>query len=176
MAEAKDKLFLYEAIELRNDYDHHIRLLEALLDGGDFDQENYYRDDKEEKEPAADFNNDVIEKALKKLQTKRVKLNQAIQMANFTTPIQFEGEKISVAEALEIRKRLKTDLAAEQKRVVKSAFKRIIHKEERDIVHESKYTFTDSYQRYLESLRKLRQLALAIHKMNHESIVNFREE
>ena len=113
---------------------------------------------------------------LKKIQTKRVKLNQAIQVANFECHIDYNGEKISLAEALEIRKNLLSDLEAMRQRVYNLAFKTIIHKEERDIVHEPKQSFKKSYEEFQNSLNKLRQLINQIHVANHEHVVSFKEE
>lgn len=176
MPDEKGRLYLFEAIELRNEYDRHIKLLESLLEGDNSKRDRFLSDREEEKEPVEDFKYQEIEQMLKKLQTKRVKLNQAIQVANFHYQVQFDGENISIAEALEIRKSILADLSADSKRVLNSAYKRIIHKEERDIVHEPKQKFTDSYDQYTKNLKKLRDLIIQIHTTNHEGVVNFKEE
>ncbi len=82
MPDKKGNLYLYEAIELRNEYDRHVELLEGLL-GESSKKRRLFNDDDEDKDPAADFNQKEIENRLKKLQTKRVKLNQEIQKTNF---------------------------------------------------------------------------------------------
>ena len=176
MPDNKGNLYLFEAIELRNEYDRHIKLLENLLEADDSKRDRFLSDKEEEKEPVEEFNYQEIEQVLKNLQTKRVKLNQAVQVANFNHHVQFDGEKISIAEALEIRKSILSDLSAESKRVVNSAYKRIIHKEERDIIHEPKQMFKESYDQYIKSLQKLRNLIIQIHTINHEGIVSFKEE
>lgn len=176
MPDNKGNLYLFEAIELRKEYDRHIKLIESLLESDESKQNRFLSDREEEKEPVDEYKPQETEKMLKKLQTKRVKLNQAIQVANFKYQIQFDGEKISIAEALEIRKRIIDDLSADSRRVVNSAFKRIIHKEERDIVHVPKQNYTESYAQYSENLKKLRDLIIQIHKTNYKGVVNFREE
>jgi len=176
MPDKKGNLYLFEAIELRNEFDRHIKLLENLIEENNAPRERFLSDTEEEKKPVDEFNCQEIEQVLKNLQTKRVKLNQAIQVANFNHQVQFDDEKISIAEALEIRKRISADLSAESKRVVQSAYKRIIHKEERDIIHEPRQRFNESYDQYLNSLQKLRKLIVQIHTINHEGIVNFKEE
>lgn len=177
MPDNKENLYLFEAIELRNEYDRHIKLLEKLVEGEDSKSERLFHSNKEEeKEPVNDFKQKEIEEKLKKLHTKRVKLNQAIQVANFKYQINYNGEKISIAEALEIRKNLRTDVDVHYQRVINSAYKRIIHKEERDIVHEPKQSFTECYENYLKMLTHLKEIITQIHTINHESIVNYKDE
>ncbi|MFH1288939.1 MAG: hypothetical protein ABII25_09645 [bacterium] len=178
MPDKKGNLFLFEAIELRNEYDRHIKLLQELIGESSAKEDRFFskRDNDEQKEPASDFNQKELEARLKKLQTKRVKLNQEIQIANFKTQIDFNGEKISVAESLELRKSLLADKEAVSQRVSNSAYKRIIHKEERDIIHEPKHSFKKSYAEFQENLKKIRTLVNQIHIVNYHTMVNFRDE
>jgi len=177
MPDDKGNLYLFEAIELRNEYDRQIKLLEKLVEGDQDKSDRFFHNkDEEEREPASDFNQKELEEELKKLQIKRVKLNQAIQAANFKYQIDYDGEKISIAEALEIRKNLLTDIEAISQRVINSAYKRIIHKEERDIVHEPKHSFKQIYDNYQNNIRKLRDIVNQIHIVSHRNTVNFKEE
>lgn len=180
MPDKKGNLYLFEAIELRNEYDRHIKLIEKLLESENSQghEMRFYRDTAgvEEKEAAADFNPKELEENLKTLKTKRIKLNQAIQITNFEAEIDYNGEKISLAEALEVRKNLLADIAAISKRVADSAYKRIIHKEGRDIVHEPKHPFQKTYDEFQNSLKKLRQLVNQIHEVNHDVVVRFKDE
>jgi hypothetical protein len=177
MPDKKGNLYLFEAIELRNEYDRHIKLVENLFEGNEEKRERFFQNSKEEKkEPVADFKQNEIGEWLKKLQTKRVKLNQAIQVANFKYQIQINGDKVSLAEALEIRKNILADLTTQSQRVINSAFKTIIHKEERDIIHEPKERFLECYDDYLKNLKKLRLLITQIHNLNHQGIVHYKEE
>lgn len=177
MPDEKGNLYLFEAIELRSEYDRHLKLLEQLVDGEQTKRERLFAArEEEEREPSAGFEPQHVAELLKKLQTKRVKLNQAIQAANFTAQIEFQGEQISLAEALEIRKNLLTDVTAISQRVANAAYKRIIHKEERDIVHEPKQPFGQTYAEFQAALRKLRQLLTQIHRANHATLVNFKDE
>lgn len=177
MPDNKENLYLFEAIELRNEYDRHIKLLEKLTQGDQNKSDRFFNNrDEEEGEAASDFNQKELEEKLKRLQIKRVKLNQAIQVANFKYQIDYDGEKISIAEALEIRKNLLTDIEAISKRVINSAYKRIIHKEERDIVHKPKHPFKQMYDSYQNNIRKIRYILNQIHIANHRSVVNFKEE
>lgn len=175
MTDKKGNLYLYEAIELRSEYDRHIDLLEGLM-GGPSKKREFFRDNDEDREPAADFNRKEIGEELKKLQTKRVKLNQEIQKANFDTQVEYKAEKISVAEALEIRKNLLEDIKAIAERVEKSSFRRVIHKEGRDIVQEPLHRFSETYKEYQVNIQQLRQLINRIHAVNHIATVNFKDE
>lgn len=177
MPDKKGNLYLFEAIELRNEYDRHIKLLEKLIGEDKADRDSFFRkSENEEKEPAADFNQKELEQKLKKLHTKRIKLNQAIQTANFKFQIDYDGEKISIAEALEIRKNLMADKEALSQRVVDSAHVRIIHKEERDIVRKPGHPFKKTYEDFQNNLKKLRNFVTQIHIANHKNIVTFKDE
>ena len=177
MPDDKGNLCLFEAIELRNEYDRNIKLLKKLTQDGQDRGEGFFKSrDEEEREPATDFDQKKQEDILKKLKIKRVKLNQAIQTANFKYQIDQEGEEISIAEALEIRKNLLIDIETISQRVIDSAYKRIIHKEERDIVHEPKHLFKQVYDEYQENIRKIRTLITQIHIANLGNRVNFKEE
>ena len=83
---------------------------------------------------------------------------------------------IPIAEALELRKNLISDLDVISQRVLDSAYTRIIHKEERDIVHEPRHRFKESYEEFQNTLKKLRNLVIKIHKANHAYCVNFKDE
>jgi len=177
MPNDKGNLYLFEAIELRNEYDRNIKLLEKLIEDDQNKGDRFFHNrEEEERKPASDFDQKKQEEELKKLKVKRVKLNQAIQAANFKYQIDYDGEKISIAEALEIRKNLLTDIETISQRVINSAYKRVIHKEERDIVHEPKHSFKQAYDNYQNSIRKIRIIITQIHIVNLKSIVNFKEE
>ena len=176
MPDKKGNLYLYEAIELRNEYDRHVELLEGLLGSESSKRRGLFNDDNEDKDPAADFDQKETEERLKKLQTKRVKLNQEIQKTNFGTQIEYEGSEISIAEALEIRKNLLGDIKGISARVEKSSYRRVIHKEGRDIVQEPRHKFTETYGEYQDSLRHFRRLVTQIHTANHSATVSYKDE
>ena len=175
MVDEQGNLYLYEAIELRNEYDRHIGLLQGLM-GEPSTRRGLFNGNDEEKEPATDFNPKDTEDKLKKLQTKRVKLNQEIQESNFGVKIDCEGENISIAEALVLRKNLLADLNAIAARVEKSSFRRVIHKEGRDIYQEPRHKFDETYKEYQKCLKQLRRLVNQIHAVNHTATVKFKDE
>lgn len=177
MPDQNGNLYLFEAIELRNEYDRHIRLIENLIGETDSRRDRLFRhSEEEEREPAAGFDANELGKRLKKIQTKRIKLNQAIQKANFEIQIEFDGETISIAEALEIRKKLFADHEVLFQRVLSSAYKRVIHKEERDIVREPAQPFQKVYEEFQANLKRLRRLVTRIHIANHANTVKFKDE
>lgn len=176
MPDKKGNLYLYEAIELRTEYDRHAELLEGLIGGVSSKKRGFFSDDSDDKDPAADFDQKEVENRLKNLQTKRVKLNQEIQKKNFETQIAHEGRGISIAEALEVRKNLISDIKAISARVEKSSYRRVIHKEGRDIVQEPRHKFAEAYGEYRDKLRHLRNLANQVHAANHTAMVNYKDE
>jgi hypothetical protein len=71
---------------------------------------------------------------------------------------------------------LLSEIDALSSRVKKSAYKEIVHKEERDIVHRPTYNFPETYNDYIDKVGELRMLNGAIHRVNHTVIVNFKDE
>ncbi len=117
-----------------------------------------------------------IEKIYKTLEYKRVKLNQEIQSANFLTKFSFKGEDLSIIEALEVRKQLKTQIKQAASQLMKSTYKEVVHKEERDIVYRPKKEFPGVYQDYTELLKHFREIQTLIHDANSKTKINFFDE
>ena len=177
MPDEKKNLYLFEAIELRKEYDRHIKLMEKLLKEGDDRSDRLFRSrDEDEKEHAPGFDLKKIETELKKLKVKRIKLNHKIQEANFKCQVDVNGDSISIAEALEVRKNLLNDIESISQRVISSAYKRIIHKEKRDIVKKPKQPFEKVYDNYIDTIEKIRTIVDNIHIANHRNVVSFKEE
>ena len=80
---------------------------------------------------------------MQKLQTKRVKLNQELQLTNLKTTLNYDGNEITLSEALEIKKNLIKDITILSDKLNESAYVKIIHKEERDIIKEPKQKFKE---------------------------------
>lgn len=177
MPDEKKNLYLFESIELRKEYDRRIKLMEELLAEEDNGNDGLFRSrEEDEKEPAPGFDAKKIEMELKKLKVKRMKLNQAIQEANFKYHIDINGESITIAEALDVRKNLLDDLKSISRRVIGSAYKRIIYKEKRDIVKNPRQPFQKAYDSYADTIDKIRDIVISIHIANHKNIVAFKEE
>ena len=183
MADKKGNLNLLEAIELRNGYDRHIGLIKKLLSVKPYQrhEEEYYhhaapKSFDVENRPAEGFDPKEMELKLKKLETKRLKLNMAIQSTNFASTVDFDGEQISITEALEIRKKLQAEFDSKSKCVTDSAYKQITHKEKRDIEHHPADSFQETYEDFQNSLTQLRRLTNKIHLANHASVTDFKDE
>lgn len=152
MPDKKNNLFIYEAIELRQECDKHIKVLENLIEEKR-EKRGVLSREEDELQPAKDFDVKLIQEKLQKLQTKRVKLNQELQLTNLKTKSNYDGNEITLSEALEIRKNLIKDITILSDKLNESAYVKIIHKEERDIIKEPKQKFNDVYQSY-ENLLK----------------------
>lgn len=177
MPDQKGNLYIHEAVALRNEYDNHIGLIKKLLlEPGEKKSGFLSRGEDEIKQPVEEFKQADFEDILKRLQTKRLKLNQEIQAANFTTKVDFEGGPISIAEALEVRKGVKTDIHLLSAKTAESAYNTVIHKEERDITDRPRHSFKKLYAEYLDALKRLRRLEGMIHIANHGNTVNFKDE
>ena len=175
MPDKKNNLFIYEAIELRQEYDKHIKVLENLIEEKRGKRDFLSREE-DELRPAKDFDVKLIQEKLQKLQTKRVKLNQELQLTNLKTTLNYDGNEITLSEALEIRKNLIKDITILSDKLNESAYVKIIHKEGRDIIKEPKQKFNDVYQNYENFLKKIRKLNQEIHRINHTEAVNFKDE
>lgn len=175
MPDKKNNLFIYEAIELRQEYDKHIKVLENLIEEKR-EKRDFLSREEDELQPAKDFDVKLIQEKLQRLQTKRVKLNQELQLTNLKTILNYDGNEITLSEALEIRKNLIKDINILSDKLNKSAYVKIIHKEGRDIIKEPKQKFNDVYQNYENLLKKVRKLNQEIHRINHTEAVNFKDE
>lgn len=153
MAEQRERLKLYEALELRSELDARIKTIKDCLPEARQNRGGFlsYREDKNRR-PSPDFDLDDARKRLKRLELRRRKLNAAIQQANFQHRIEHEGDSMTLAEALEVRKGLNEALGELHSQLLESAWQRVIYKEDRDIVEESELSYTECSER-LETAR-----------------------
>ncbi len=176
MPDENGKLYLYEALELRAAYDREIRLLGRLIKPEEGRRGGFLSErDSTELRAAPGFVLADAEARLKGLKVKRLKLNEAIQVANFRAEIPFDAESVSLARALELRKALLQDLEQLAERAQEAAYVRILHKEERDIEKVPPRAFADAYADYEETLERFRSLVSALHRANHQVTVAFRD-
>ncbi len=177
MPDDTGKLYLFEALELRAAYDREIRLLGRLIRPEEGRRGAFLADrESTELRAAAGFVLQDAEARLKALKVKRLKLNEAIQVANFRAEITFDGESVSLARALELRKALLQDLEQLAERAQEAAYVRILHKEERDIEKVPPRPFAEAYADYEETQDRFRSLVTALHHANHAVTVAFRDE
>ena len=178
MSKDNGTIYLYEALELRGEYQARIASLKALLPerrqggrGGFLRLEN-----NERREPADGFNSGEVRERLRMLEYKSRKLNTAIQQVNFSQQIEVAGETMSIAEALELRKSLNQELADLQKMLEQSAYRTVIYKEERNITEEPEENFTEVDRRLDERRGTFRQLNRALRRASFTVTVSYRDE
>ena len=113
---------------------------------------------------------------MRALEFKRRKLNAAIQRANFEHRIEHGGGDLSLTEALETRKALNGRLGELHTQVVDSAYERVLHKEERDIVEENELPYDDCRTRLDEACVEFRRLNRQIRAASFEVEVEYADE
>ncbi|GAB6089144.1 hypothetical protein [Spirochaeta dissipatitropha] len=180
MAKSGKNLILYQALELRTMWDTQIHVLKRILSKGNNRTssrlEGIGRGSTEMQDFDDAFDSREQQKLLQKLETKRVKLNQAIQGCNFTHTLHWQGEEICLAEALEHRKSLLSRTDELSAICVSAAYKKIVHKEERDIEYRPLHVFPDCWQELVQNQQLLRELNDRLHQVNHEAQVVFADE
>ena len=122
MTEARKTVKLYEALELRAEYDARIKTLRDCLPESRQNRGLFSRDSDSSRRPAPGFSVSGAREQLRALEYKRRKLNAAIQRANFEHRLEHEGEDLSLTEALETRKALNERLGELHTQVVDSAY------------------------------------------------------
>ncbi len=174
----KTQLYLYEALELRSEYDGRIKTLKDCLPETrqNRDRFSFSKDDDGKSRPSPDFDLGEVREKLRKMEFKRRKLNSAIQQTNFSYRIDFGGESITLNEALEVRKVLNEKIGELHVQVVNSAYQRVIYKEGRDIVEENEITFTESLQNLEEARLAFRELNRKLRLASFEDRVDFKDE
>jgi hypothetical protein len=174
----KRKLYLYEALELRSEYDARMKTLRDCLPETrqNRDRLPFAREDEGRRRPSPDFDLGEARKDLRKLEFKRRKLNAAIQETNFKQRIDFSGESINLNEALEMRKGLNDRIGELHTQVVKSAYQRVIYKEGRDIVEENEITYAESVKNLEDARIAFRELNRQLRQAPFGAVVDFRDE
>jgi hypothetical protein len=145
MKEKKKPLYLYEALELRSEYDARIKTLKDCLPESrqNRDRFSFNRDDGIRR-ASPDFDAVSARRELRKMEIKRRKLNSSIQKANFNHLIDFRGDSVNLSEALEIRKALNEQIGELHNQVVSSSYQKVIYKEGRDIVEENEISYKNA--------------------------------
>ena len=174
----KRKLHLYEALELRAEYDARIKTLKDCLPETRQNRDKFIfsRDDEGRRRPSADFDVAEARRKLRKLETKRRKLNSAIQKTNFDYHIDFASESINLSEALETRKGLSERIGELHTQLINSAYQKVIYKEGRDIVEESEISHTECVENLEEARLAFRELNRKLRLASFEATVDFEDE
>ena len=174
----KRKLFIYEALELRAEYDARIKTFKDTLPETRQNRDRlfYTRDDDGRRRPSSDFDMAEVRRQLRKLEVKRRKLNSAIQQANFNSRIDYRGESINLNEALETRKSLNEQIGELHTQVVNSAYEKVIYKEGRDIVEENELSYTSSVNDLDYARLAFRELNRKLRKASFETLIEFEDD
>jgi len=176
----KDKtktLYLYEALELRSEYDARIKTLKDCLPESkqNRDRFSFTRDDGMRR-PSPDFDVASARKDLRKIEIKRRKLNSSIQRANFNHLINFNGDSINLSEALEMRKALNEQIGEFHNQVVTSSYQKVIYKEGRDIVEENEISYADAVKNLEQARLAFRELNRKLRLASFETLADFQDE
>jgi len=177
MAE-KRKLYIYEALELRAEYDALIKTCKDTLPETRQNRDRLFftRDDDGRRRPSPDFDMAEVRQQLRTLEVKRRKLNSAIQQANFNSIVDYRGESINLNEALEARKSLNEQIGELHTQVVNSAYEKVIYKEGRDIVEENELSYTSSVDDLDSARLAFRELNRKLRKASFETLIEFSDD
>jgi len=177
MKDKKKTLYLYEALELRSEYDARIKTLKDCLPESkqNRDRFSFTRDDGIRR-PSPDFDAASARNELRKIENKRRKLNSSIQQANFNHFINFNRDSINLSEALEMRKALNEQIGEFHNQVVTSSYQKVIYKEGRDIVEENEISYTDAVKNLEQARLAFRELNRKLRLASFETLTDFQDE
>jgi hypothetical protein len=177
MPDKNGDIYLYEALELRAEYQARIASLKALLPERQQSERGFLRrEDNERREPADGFDPGNTRERIRKLEYKGRKLNAAVQKVNLANEIDVGGDTMSLAEALELRKGVSQELAELQKMLEKAAYRKVIYKEERNIVEEPAESFPEVSRRLEERRLLFRRLNRELRKASFTITIPFQDK
>ena len=176
--DTQNKLYLYEALELRAEYDARINTLKDCLPEAKQNRNRSFfdRDERGQYRPSPEFSVSEVRQQLDSLEVRRRKLNSAIQLANFQHRLEYGGETINLSEALELRKGLNTRIGELHTRLVEAAYQRVIYKEDRDIVEPSELSYPDCAQDLEDARLAFRELNRRLRTASFETIVDYQDD
>ena len=174
----KKRLYLYEALELRAEYDARTKTLKDCLPESKQNKNKFMlsREDEGMRRPSPTFDVAETRERLRKLEYKRRKLNSAIQRANFDCRIDFGGEAVNLSEALDARKAINERIGEFHTQVVNSAYQRVIYKEGRDIIEESEVPYVSCVKNLEEARLAFRELNRKLRRASFEAVVDYQDE
>lgn len=178
MPDSKNNVYLYEAIELRAEYDARLQTLKSLLPEARENRErlSFRGDDEVRRRPVAAFSVDTVREELNKLAVKKRKLNNAIQRANFDNKITVNGQEMNLAEALELRKAVNEQIGEANTQLVASAYERVIYKKGRDIVEAPELEYAKAVKALEEKRLLFRELNRKLRAAAYEIAIDFKDE
>jgi hypothetical protein len=177
MAGKRERLKLFEALELRSELDARIKTVKDCLPETRQNRKGFFalREDGDRR-PSPDFDLAAARDGLKRLEIRRRKLNAAIQQANFQHRVEHDGESMTLSEALEVRKGLNEAIGELHSQLVDSAWQRVIYKEDRDIVEENDVSYAECSERLERARLAFRSLNRQLRAASFEVPVEFADE
>ena len=174
----RDGLFVYEALELRSEYDGRLATLRSCLPESRAVGKAWSltRVDADASRPAEGVDLRALRAEVRTLEYKRHKLNTAIQRANFAASVRIGDEEVSLSEALELRKAAKERVGELSMQLAGSSVARVIHKEDRDIVEQPQTPFLVVRDELDQARLEFRRLNRALRKASFEVSVEFADE
>jgi hypothetical protein len=177
MAGKRERLKLYEALELRSELDARIQTVKDCLPETRQNRKGFFTlRENGDRRPSSDFDVAAAREGVKRLELRRRKLNAAIQQANLQHRLEHDGESMTLNEALEVRKGLNEAIGELHSQLVDSAWQRVIYKEDRDIVEESDLSYTECSERLERARLAFRSLNRRLRAAAFEVSVEFADE
>lgn len=172
------KLYLYEALELRAEYDARITAIKTCFAESETHRRGFslHRDDDETRKPSPDFDPASERAAIRALEFKRRKLNSAIQKANFKTEIELGIETVNLLEALEVRKSLNKQIGENCTAMKDAAYQTVIYKEGRDIIQEHDVSYSEAKKEVEAARLAFRQLNRQLRNASFTTKVDYLDE
>jgi predicted ATP-dependent endonuclease of OLD family len=175
MPNKKNKLYIYEALELRGEYKSRIKTLKKLLPEG-ANNNMRFGASSSRYEPVESLDVKKVREDIKTLEYKLRKLNNALQLANFQNKIEADGEKISIADALSLRKSTNENIKNKTNQLQNAAYKKVIYKENRNIEETSDLNYKE-IKKQLEKERLLfRELNRKLRDVSFKIVIDFKDE
>jgi len=177
MPDQNNKIYLYEALELRAEYNSRLNTYKDLLPEAqntgsglwDSSDDVRYR-------PVEEFDVENLREKIKNLEYKQRKLNNAIQEANYETFIEYNGREINLTEALDLRKAVNDEIKELRKKLQKAAYEKVIYKEDRDIVEEPEISYTKMEKELEKKRKEFRKLNRKLREISFATVIDFKDE
>jgi hypothetical protein len=172
MPDKNNNLYLYEALELRGEYKARKETLNNIL------PENVRSGylDNNELETVAELDIKKIREEIKKIENKEIKLNDAIQFANYANMFNVYETVMSIASALYLRKNTNDKIGELSNRLIESAYNKVIYKEGRNIIKKPSDDYIEVKNELEEKRLIFRELNRKLREISFITTINFKDE
>ncbi|MFW5962383.1 MAG: hypothetical protein ACOCQR_02095 [bacterium] len=177
MPDDKNNLYLYEALELRGEYESRIVTLKKLLpENKSFRGDVFDRGDSNKYKPVEALDVNAVRENIDKLEIRQRKLNSAIQLTNFKNKLNIYREEMSIADALAYRKTVNEKIKELSGQLSEAAYIKVIYKEDRDVEIKPTLDFVDIQKKITENRLIFRELNRKLRRISFEITVDFKDE